>query len=109
MSPSIGTNSIKTTQAMIVWLFLRASLRDRIGQLNAPAMPDVVAVMDRMAMETVLRCSSVLANRIAVADTVAMASERRNQPIRNMTTCRNLVAATMVFHKETQAKERYPQ
>jgi hypothetical protein len=46
----------------------------------------VVAVTDNRPTEVVLKCSSVRAKRIAVPDTVAMASERRNQAARNITT-----------------------
>ena len=99
--------SIRIMQAMIVWLFFSASLRDMIGQVKAPAMPDVMAVMERMAMGTVSMCSSVLAKRIAVPETVAIASERRNQAIRKIATCRNFAAAFIVLHKEIQAKETY--
>ena len=43
----------------------------------------------------------------AVPETVAIASERRNQAIRKTATCRNFAAAFIVFHKEAQAKETY--
>src|SRR2546421_3665242 len=104
----MGMTSIRIMQAMIVWLFFNASLRDMIGQVKAPAMPDVVAVMERMAIGTVSMCSSVLAKRTAVPETVPIASERRNQAMRKQATCRNFAAAFIVFHKETQAKETYP-
>jgi hypothetical protein len=62
----MGITSIRTMHAIIVSLFFSASLRDMTGHVKAPAIPDVVAVMERMAMETVLICNSVLAKRIAV-------------------------------------------
>jgi hypothetical protein len=49
-----------------------------IGQIKAPAIPDVVAIIDNMATAMVPIFSSVLAKRIAVPDTVATASESRN-------------------------------
>src|SRR4051795_12772039 len=104
----MGMASIRIMQAMIVWLFFSASLRDMIGHITAPAIPDVIAVIERMAIGTVSMCSSVLPKRTAVPDTVAIASERRNQAIRKIATCRNFAAAFIVFHKETQAKETYP-
>jgi hypothetical protein len=103
----MGITSIRRMQAMMVWLFFSANLRDMIGQVKAPAMPDVVATIDSTATSTVLMWSSVRANRTAVPLTVATASERRNQATRNKTTCRSFAAVLIVFHNETHAKEIY--
>lgn len=78
-----------------------------MGQIEAPAIPDAVAVMERIAMATVPIRNSVLAKRIAVPDTVAMASERRNQAMRKMTAWRSLAATFIVFQSEDQAKDVY--
>lgn len=75
--------------------------------MEAPAIPDAVAVMERMAMATVPIRNSVRAKRIAVPETVAMASERRNQAMRKMTAWRSFAATFIVFQSETQAKEVY--
>lgn len=76
-----------------------------MGQTKAPAMPELVAVMDKSAMETVPICSSVRANKIAVPETVAMASDSKNQEMRKITAWRSFAAILMVFHTETQANE----
>ena len=70
-------------------------------------MPQVVTVMDKIAIGTVAIWSSVLAKRMAVPDTVAMASDKRNHATRKMTVCRNLIAILIVFHTEDQAKKTY--
>jgi hypothetical protein len=78
-----------------------------MGQKKAPAMPDDVAVMERIAIGTVPIFNSVRANRIAVPETVATASESMNQAIRKMTICRSLTATLTVFHTEPHANTRY--
>jgi hypothetical protein len=78
-----------------------------MGQIVAPAIPDAVAVIDKMAIGTVPIRSSVRAKRIAVPETVAMASERRNQAMRKMTACRSFAATLTVFQRETHAKDVY--
>jgi hypothetical protein len=98
---------MKQRQATRVWFVFHPKRRDRIGQIEAPAIPDAVAVMERMAMGTVPMRSSVRAKRIAVPETVAMASESRNQAMRKMTAWRSLAATFMVFQSETQAKDVY--
>lgn len=74
-----------------------------LGQMKAPKMPDEIAVMERSAMGTVPIFSSVRAKRIAVPETVAMASESRNHARRNMRTCFSLKASLMVWKSEVQA------
>ena len=78
-----------------------------MGQKTAPAIPDDVAVMDRMAIGTVPIFSSVRAKRIAVPDTVATASESMNHAMRKMTICRSLMATLTVLQTEPQANVRY--
>lgn len=78
-----------------------------MGQKKAPAIPLDVTVMDRMAIGIVPIFNSVRANRIAVPDTVAIASERMNQAMRKMTICRSLAAILTVFQTDPQANARY--
>lgn len=92
---------------MIVWLVFNRNLREMIGQAKAPTMPEVAERMESSATPVVEICNSVLANRIAVPETVATASERRNQAARNTTTCRSLAAIFIVFHNDTQANVKY--
>lgn len=68
---------------MMVRLVLQPNLRDIIGQIIEPAIPEQVAVMERHAIPTGDSWSSVLANIMAVEPTVAMASDRRNHAKRN--------------------------
>jgi hypothetical protein len=75
--------------------------------VKAPAIPDEVAVIDNRAIATVPILNSVRAKSIAVLPIVAMASERRNQAMRNITTCRSLAATLMVFHSDPHANEVY--
>ena len=65
-------------QATMVRLVLSLKWRDITGQVKAPHIPDDVAVIDRSAIGTVPMFNSVRAKRIAVPDTVAIASESRN-------------------------------
>jgi len=58
-------------------------------------------------MATVPIFNSVRANKIAVPDTVAIASERRNHAMRKMTACLSLMAIFRVFQSDNQAKEIY--
>src|SRR2546430_1623966 len=106
MSPYRGMISMSAMQATIVRFVRRAYRRDIIGQTKAPAIPELVAVMERSAMATVPILSSVRAKRIAVPDTVAMASERRNHAIKNITACRSFTAILMVLQRDAHAKER---
>ncbi len=85
----MGIISIRQMQQIIVWLAERLKYREIIGQTKAPAIPEEVAVMERSAIATVPIFNSVLANRIAVPETVAIASERRNHATRNTTHCRS--------------------
>ena len=94
-------------QQTIVRFVGKLYLREMIGQKNAPAMPEDVAVMERMAIGTVPIFSSVRAKRIAVPDTVATASESINHAMRKMTIWRSLTATLTVFHTEPQANIRY--
>jgi len=96
---------MKQRQATSVWFVSQPKRRERMGQIDAPAMPEAVAVMERIAMGTVPIRNSVRAKRIAVPETVAMASERRNQAIRKITAWRNFAATFTVFHRDTQAKD----
>lgn len=79
-----------------------------IGHVKAPTIPNVVAVTESTAICTVLRFNSVRAKRTAVPETVATASDRRNQAIRKRTTCRSFAALLSVFHNDAQANEMYP-
>ena len=97
---------MRSMHATIVWFVGRRKRRERMGQRNAPAMPDPVAVIESRAMETVPMCNSVRAKRIAVPETVATASESRNHATRKMTICRSWKASLMVRKSEIQAKER---
>jgi hypothetical protein len=78
-----------------------------IGQKKAPAIPDEMAVMERRAIATVPILNSVRAKIIAVPDTVATASDRRNQAMRKITICLSFAATLMVFHNESHANEQY--
>jgi hypothetical protein len=97
---------MRRIQATIVWFVGRRKRRDRMGQTKAPAIPEPVAVIESRAMATVPMWSSVRAKRIAVPETVATASERRNHAMRKMTICRSCRASLMVRKRESQAKER---
>lgn len=90
-------------QAMIVRFVGRWKRFEILGQMKAPKMPDDVAVMDRSAIWTVPIFSSVRAKRIAVPETVAMASESRNHARRNMRTCLSFKANFMVWKSDIQA------
>ena len=70
-------------------------------------MPDDVAVMDRIAIGTVPIFNSVRANRIAVPETVATASESINHAMRKMTICRSRKATLTVSQTDPQANIRY--
>lgn len=94
-------------QAIITFRAGRLNFADMRGQRKAPAIPDTVAVIERRAIATVPNFNSVRANRIAVPETVAMASERRNQARRKRTICRSLKAVFMVWKREVQAKRVY--
>ena len=98
---------MKQRQATSVWFVFQPKRRERMGQMVAPAIPDAVAVIDRMAMATVPIRSSVRAKRMAVPETVAIASERRNQAMRKMTAWRSFAATFIVFQSESQAKDVY--
>jgi hypothetical protein len=78
-----------------------------MGQIEAPAMPDAVAVMESRAIATVPILNSVRAKRIAVPDKVAIASERRNQAMRKMTAWRSFTATLIVLQRETHANDVY--
>lgn len=90
-------------QSIIVWLDFSRSRRETTGHRKAPAMPDSVAVIDSSPTAVVLIFSSVRANKMAVPDTVAIASERRNQAMRKMITSRSLTATLAVFHNDFHA------
>lgn len=92
---------------MMRWLVGSARRRWIGGQVKAPAIAEVVEVMERTATATVPMCSSVRAKRTAVLETVAMPSERRNQAMRKRTTWRSLKATLRVWKMEDQAKRRY--
>ena len=85
----------------------RSKRRDILGQRNAPAIPESVAVIERRAMGMVDICSSVRAKRIAVPLTVAMASDSKNHAMRKTQVCRSFAAVQMVRHNEPHAKARY--
>lgn len=74
-----------------------------IGHKKAPAIPDSVAVMDSRATDVVLIFNSVRANRIAVPDTVATASDIKNHAIKNTITSRSFTATLIVFHNDFHA------
>ena len=78
-----------------------------MGQRKAPAMPEDVTVILRIAIGTVPIFSSVRAKRMAVPETVATASERMNQAMRKMVIWRSFTATLTVFQTEPQAKTRY--
>jgi predicted ATP-grasp superfamily ATP-dependent carboligase len=99
--------SMRMIQATMVWFVFKANRRDKIGHINAPAIPALVAVIDSRAMATVSIFNSVRANKMAVPEMVAMASERRNHAIRNITAWRSWKATFIVFQSEIQAKEMY--
>lgn len=94
-------------QATIVRFVFSAYRREITGHTKAPAIPDDVTVMERSAIATVPILSSVRANKIAVPETVATASESRNQAMRKMTACLSFSATLMVFQRERHAKEIY--
>lgn len=94
-------------QAMMVPFVDSANRLERIGQRKAPAIPEVVAVTERIATATVPMCSSVRAYRIAVPLTVAMESDSRNQASKKALACGNLAAIFTVPQTERQAKEMY--
>lgn len=89
---------------MIVWFVGMVKRREISGHVNAPIMPEEMDVMERRAMWTVSIFSSVRAKRMAVPDTVAMASERRNQATRKRRTWRSLRADFIVARRERQEK-----
>ena len=70
---------------MMVCCVCKRKRREMTGHVNAPAMPDDVAVIDKMAICTVHILSSVRAKRMAVPDTVAIESESKNHAIKKMT------------------------
>ena len=78
-----------------------------MGQVKAPAIPDAVATIERTATATVPILNSVRAKRIAVPETVAMASESKNHATRKSSICRSLTATLTVFQSETQANDTY--
>ena len=90
--------------ALLVWNPYRFEMR---GQAKAPAIPDAVAVMESRAIAIVPIRSSVRANKIAVPDTVATASDRRNHAIKNIPVCRRRAAVFTVFQTDDQAKIKY--
>lgn len=92
---------------MMRWLVGSARRCWISGQVKAPAIAEVVEVMERAATATVPMCSSVRAKRTAVPETVATPSERRNQAMRKRTTWRSLKATLRVWKIEDQAKRRY--
>ena len=89
-------------RASIVWFDFSPKRFDMMGQVNAPAIPEVVAMIETTAMAVDAICSSVFAKRIAVPDIVAIASERRNQATRKIAACRNFTATLIVFQSDTQ-------
>ena len=103
----MGMISINTMQATIVRFVESEYRREMMGQKKAPAIPDPVAVMESRAMATVPIFSSVRANRIAVPETVATASDSRNQAMRKITIWRSLMETLTVFQTELQANVRY--
>ena len=52
-------------------------------------------------------CNSVRANRIAVPDTVAMASDSRNHATRKIQSWRSFAAVLIVVQSELQANVKY--
>jgi hypothetical protein len=99
--------SINAIQAPIVRFVFSAYRREMTGQTKAPAIPDDVAVIDKRAIATVPIFNSVRANKIAVPETVAIASESRNHAMRKITACLSLSATLMVFKRDIQAKDIY--
>jgi hypothetical protein len=94
-------------QVTMVRFVCRPKRLEIIGQKNAPAIPDAVAVIDKRAIGTVPILNSVLAKIIAVPEIVAIASDRINQAIRKITTCFSFAATLIVFQSDSQANETY--
>ena len=90
-------------QAIIVFLVGQLYLRESFGHKKAPAIPDIVDVMDSKATAIVPICNSVRANIMAVSDTVATASDKRNQAMRYTQQFRSFKAVLRVFQSELQA------
>lgn len=101
--PYSGMSSNSTTQRMIVWVDLSLNRLDTTGHRNAPSMPDEMAVIDSNPTIVVLRCNSVRAKRMAVLETVAMASDMRNHATRKIITSRSRTATLTVFHNDFHA------
>ena len=68
-------------------------------------MPEPIDVIESSAIAIVPILSSVRANRTAVPEMVATASESRNQLRRNIRVCRNPIAFKIVRQKERSEKE----
>lgn len=99
--------SMSAIHATIVRLVCKLNRREMMGHVKAPAIPDAVATIESRATATVPILSSVRAKRIAVPETVAIASESKNQATRKSSICRSLTATLMVFQSETQANTTY--
>ena len=84
-----------------------ANFRDMVGQNTAPMIPATVAVIERQATSTMPIFNSVRANRIAVPEIVATASESRNQAIKKITTCLSFHATLTVFQRDSHANAPY--
>lgn len=69
-------------QQIIVLMGFKCKSRESMGQVKAPRMPDAVPRTEIMARAGDDIARWVLAKRMETPETVAMASERRNQEAR---------------------------
>ena len=73
------------------------------AQEKAPITPAVVAITLMSPRASGFMCSCVFAYSTAVPETVAIASERRNQASKNSTMSLRRRASLIVLHNEAQA------
>lgn len=96
-SPYIGMISNRQIQTRMVCEGFNCIIRDAVDHVKAPKMPEMVTMTLIMAKAVDSIPRVVLANKIAVPETVAIASEIINQAAKNKSTSLSRRARRMVL------------
>ena len=99
----MGINSKMQIHARIVWWGRRPRPRDIIAQEKAPRTPAVVAITLMRPKASGFMCNWVFAYSTAVPETVAIASDRRNQATKKSVISLSRRASLTVRQSDIQA------